>query len=213
MLRLLIITAVCSGGQSAVLIDRIAVIVGTHVVKASDVDRDLRVTSFVNRQQMDFSPTAKRKAADRLVDQQIIRLELTAQGYARATDSNADSLLKQIARDRFQGSEATLKANLLRYGLSEDQLREQLLWQLTVLSFIDQRFRPAVLVTDDDVRAYYDQHLGDLKRDNPRDNSFAAMSPKIRQSLEGQQIDKEFEAWLDQARKRNRIEYREAAFQ
>ena len=57
----------------AVLIDRIAVIVGTHVVKASDVDRDLRLTSFINRQQMDFTSAAKRKAADRLVDQQIIR--------------------------------------------------------------------------------------------------------------------------------------------
>ena len=45
-----------------------------------------------------------------------------------------------------------------RYGLTEPKLREQLLWQLTVLQFIDERFRGGVVVTDDDVRDYYDEH-------------------------------------------------------
>ena len=210
---LLALLMVGAAAESAVLVDRVAVVVGNHVIKASDIDRDLRVTAFINRQQMDLSAAARKKAAGRLVDQQIIREELSAQGYSRASDQDADALMKQIVTQRFQGSGAQLTATLNRYGVTKDQLHEQLLWQLTVLRFIDQRFRPGVLVTDEEVKAYYDQHLADLKREYPNGNSFEGLSGKIKETLEGERIDTEFESWLDEARKRHRIDYKEAAFQ
>lgn len=214
MKRQLLLGMLLAGlASGAILVDRIAVIVGQQVIKASDVDRDLRVTAFLNRQPLDSSPAARRKAAERLVDQEIIRRDVATQGYSRPSDSDAEAMIARITRDRFHGSEAQLKAALSRYGLTRDLLREQLLWQLTVLRFIDQRFRPGVLVTDEEVQAYYNEHLGDLKREYPNDFRFATLSPKIRTSLEGQRIDQEFEAWLEQARTRNRIEYKEAAFQ
>lgn len=200
-------------GQSPVLIDRIAVVAGKRAIKLSDIDRELRVTEFINKQPVNLSSAARREAAGRLVDQEIIREELSAQGYSRATDADADTLMKQIARDRFHGSEAQLKAALLQYGITPDQFHKQLLWQLTVLQFIDQRFRPGVLVSDDDVRAYYDQHLSELKRQYPHDNSFEALSDKIKSLLTSQRVDAEFESWLSGARKRMRVEYKEAAFQ
>jgi hypothetical protein len=200
-------------GNAAVLVDRVAVVVGKRVIKASDIDRDLRLTAFLNRQQMDLSAAARRKAADRLVDQEIIREELSAQGYSRAGDRDADELMKQISTQRFQGSDAQLKAALARYGITKEQLHEQLLWQLTVLSFIDQRFRPGVLITDEEVQAYYDQHLADLKREYPSGYTPQATSGKIKSSLEGERINTEFETWLAEAHKRHRIDYKESAFQ
>ncbi|HWC00868.1 MAG TPA: hypothetical protein VG672_29380, partial [Bryobacteraceae bacterium] len=98
-------------------------------------------------------------------------------------------------------------------GLNAGQLQAQLVWQLTVLRFIDQRFRPAVLVTDEEVRAYYDQHLDELRKEKPGANTFEALEPEIRRSLEGERINQSFTQWLENARKRNRIEYREGAFQ
>jgi peptidyl-prolyl cis-trans isomerase SurA len=213
MIGILLLASVVIAGQGAVFVDRVAVIVGKRVIKSSDIDRDLRLTSFINRQEIDSSAAARRKAAARLVDQQIIREELSAQGYSRASDADADELMKDITKQRFKGSDAQLRVTLARYGVTKDQLHEQLLWQLTVLRFIDQRFRPGVLVTDEEVRSYYDQHLADLKRESPNANSFEAISGKIKASLEGERVDKEFEAWLDEARKRNRIDYKEAAFQ
>jgi hypothetical protein len=213
-MRLLLTLVVASGTMNgAVLIDRIAVIVGKQAIKSSDVDRDLRVTAFINSQPLDLGAAARRKAADRLVDQQIVRTEISVQGYSRPTDADAEQLLQQITNDRFHGSATQLQSALVRYGLSRALLREQLLWQLTVLRFIDQRFRPGILVTDEEVRAYYDQHLADLRREYAKDFTFETLSQKIRASLEGERIDQEFETWLDQARKRNRIEYKDAAFQ
>ncbi len=191
--------------SAAVVIDRIAVIVDKHAVKLSDVDRDVRVTEFLNREPLNLSGDAKRKAADRLIDQQIIRIELTTGSYGRAHDSDTHALLQKFRRDRFAGSDARLRQALTQYGLTEDQLRSQMLWQLTVLDFIDERFRPGVLVTDEQVKAYYDQHPALHKV------AYDKASTQIRNTLEGEQVNQQFDAWLDSERKRTHIEFREEA--
>jgi len=196
-----------------VVIDRIAVVVGKHAIKSSEIDRDLRAAGFLNREPLSLSPEAKRKAAERLIDQTVIRDEITNGRYAQAGQGEADTLLQHLRQDRFGGSDSRLQAELSKYGLTPDQLRTQLRWQLRVLRFIDQRFRPGVLVTDEEVRAYFDQHASDLERQYGQNSSFEALEPKIRESLEGERVNQSFIAWLEQARKRNRIEYRQEAFQ
>ena len=94
-----------------------------------------------------------------------------------------------------------------------EQLREQLLWQLTVLRFIEERFRPGVLVTDEEVRSYYDQHLAEIRKQNPGSSTFEIQKPKIRSLLEGDGINKNFTEWLEEARKRYRIDYRQEALE
>jgi peptidyl-prolyl cis-trans isomerase SurA len=110
-------------------------------------------------------------------------------------------------------SASRFKEALSQHGLTEEQLRLQLQWQLDVLRFIDQRFRPGVLVTDEEVRAYYEPHQADLKRQLPQAKTYEAMEPKIRESLEGERLNQNFDQWLVNARKRNRIDYRQGAFQ
>jgi hypothetical protein len=205
---------IIAGASSAVVVlDRMAVIVGKHVVKTSDIDWDLRVTAFLNREPLEFSSQTKRKSAERLIDQEMIRQEIVTGNYRRPPDSDASALEAQLNRDRFGGSDQRMRAELQRYGITGEQLRAQLLWQLTVLRFIDERFRPAMIVTDDEVRAYYDQHLAELRRQYPQNNSFETVAPKIRSLLEGQRINEAFNQWLEQARKRTRIEYRQEAFE
>src|SRR5579864_3943551 len=55
--------------HSAVVIDRMAVIVDKRVIKSSDIYRDLEATQFLNRETPNFSVDARRKAADRLIEQ------------------------------------------------------------------------------------------------------------------------------------------------
>ena len=193
--------------------DRIAVVTGRQLIKISDIDRNLRVIAFINGQPLDLSRTARKTAADRLVDQQIIRQELASEAYGTAVEQDVDALQQQIVRDRYQGSTAHLRTALQRYGLSEQDFREQLLWQLTVLRFFDERFSPGVMVTDDEIAGYYSQKLADIRKESPRDYSLPAVSDRIRETIESQKIDKEFETWLSQMRKQTRIEYKDAAFQ
>jgi parvulin-like peptidyl-prolyl isomerase len=197
----------------AVVLDRIAVIIGKHAIKLSDIEHELRLTEFLNNQPLDLGAAARKQTADHLIDQAVIRDEIALEGYGRATDSQAASMLDQVRKNRFAGSDARLRASLERYGLTENELRDHLLWQMTVLNFIDQRFRPGVMVNDDDVRKYYDSHLAELKKQHPRDFSFETLAPQIRILLEGEQVNQQFDAWLDEARKNARIQYLNGAFQ
>jgi peptidyl-prolyl cis-trans isomerase SurA len=198
--------------SAAEIIDRIAVTVGKHAIKSSDIERDLRVTAFLNREPLNLNSNARRAAAERLIDQALISGEIADGGYTRPAESDSDALLNRIRRERSGGSDARLREALATYGITEDQIRQQLLWQLEVLRFIDQRFRSGVLVTDDDVRSYYDQHRADLARQNPKAQSLEDLEPKIRQSLEGERINQNFAQWLEEARRRSRIQYHQEAF-
>jgi len=198
--------------SGAVILDRIAVIAGSHVIKASDIDRDIRLTDFLNQTPLNLSASAKREAAERLITQQIIRDEIVSAGYRRPPESEAAQLEAELRRDRFGGSEQQVQAALQRYGLTEPELREQLLWQITVLQFINERFRGGVVVTDEDVRSYYDRHAADLRRQYPNNNGFEALEAKIRATLEGERINQAFNEWLDQARKSIQVEFKQGAF-
>jgi len=211
MRRLILWLILASAGHAAVVLDRMAVIVGKHVIKTSDIERDLRVTEFMNREPLDLGSEAKRKSAERLIDQEILRQEIVTGGYRRPADSEAETLEQQIVKDRYRGSPVQLRADLAKYGLTETQLRDQLLWQLTVLRFIDQRFRPGVVVTDEEISAYYQQHLAELRKEHPG-ATLEALQAEIRRTLEGDRINHNFTEWLEQARKRSRIEYRQEAF-
>lgn len=197
--------------SGAVVLDRIAVIAGGHVIKLSDIDRDIRLTDFLNRAPLDFDRVARRAAAERLITQQIIRDEIVSGGYRRAPESQATQLLADLRRDRFAGSGQRLREALQGYGLTEDELQKQLLWQITVLQFINQRFRGGVVVTNEDARDFYDEHYAELQKQYPKDNSLEALEPKIRSMLEEQAVDRAFNVWLDQARKNEKVEFKDEA--
>lgn len=198
--------------SGAVVVDRIAVIAGGHVIKLSDIDRDLRLTEFLNREPLEFTSIARRSAAERLITQQIIRDEIVSGGYLRAPQSQAIQLESDLRRDRFAGSQQRLRQALQQYGLTEDELQKQLLWQITVLQFINQRFRGGVVVTNEDARDFYDEHFAELQKQYPKDNSLEALLPKLRSMLEDQAVDRAFNDWLDEARKNEKVEFKDQAF-
>ena len=198
-------------GNAAVTIDRIAVIVGNHVILTSDIDRDIRLTAFLNGQKVESGPQAKRQAAERLIDQEVIRQEIITGGFSRPPESAGEELEARLVHDRFGGSQTAFRQALARYGITAGQLRAHLLWQSTVLQFINQRFRPGAVVSDDQAQQFYQQHRGELEKQNPG-ASQETLEAKARESLEGEQINQNFVMWLDGARKRARIEYKQEAF-
>lgn len=205
MRPLLLLPLVGLAVHAAVVLDRIAVVANNHPIKTSDIERDLRLTDFLNKATLKFDAEDKKAAEERLIDQQIIRGEIASGGYRRAGDADADALLRQIRRDRYANSDVSLQRALAEYGLTENQLRAQLLWQLTVLGFINERFRAGVLVSDEDVQKYYDQHRAELRA------PLQTVSATIRTALEGEQVNQQFDMWLDGARRDAQIEYKPAA--
>jgi hypothetical protein len=193
----------------ATIIDRIAILVADRIIKDSDIERDIRVVSFLNEQKLAFDPATRRTAASRLVDQAIIQRELTVGEYQTPPESDAEKLFAQTEHERAY-TPALFERSLANYGLTSSDLKRYLLWQLTVLRFIDQRFRPAVLVTDAEVDQYYKDHSAMFRRTNSdQTRSLDDVRDQIRQTLTEERINKQFESWLDARRKNLNIQYRE----
>jgi hypothetical protein len=196
------------------IIDRIAVSVGAQVVTTSDVEREIRVAAFLNGAQPDLSPASRRTAAGQLVEQTLVRHDLETSRYPSPAASEVDPIFDQQMKARFADA-AALSAALKAAGVTEQDVKGELLWQRVLLSFLDVRFRPAVQVSDAEVQDYFDKtvkpaaeaaHPGQpISQDDYRD--------QIETTLTGQKEDQELDRWLTDAKKRTAIVYHDEALQ
>jgi parvulin-like peptidyl-prolyl isomerase len=191
----LLLTLALVSAHAAVL-DRVAMVVGNQVFTESEVQDEVRLTQFLNQQPLDLGPEQRRAAAERLVDQQLIRNEMQIGGYPQPSPSEADAMLRNFRQERYR-SIAQFRAALEKYGITEEQLKQHLLWQLAAVRFTDVRFRPVVpaptsptpsIQTADRLRAGADAPAGDS-------------------------VDQQMEAWLKTARSQIRIDFKKEAFQ
>ena len=192
---------------SAEIIDRIAVTVDNRVITQSEIQRQIRITAFLNNQPVDLGGSNKRVMADRLVEQILIRRELEMTRYARPDAASSTSY--QELKQRFRGDD-DYKQTLARYEITDADIKEALDWQVELLDFIELRFRPGVQVGDTDIREYYDQ----LAAQNPgKVPPFPDAKEEIEKLLTSQRVDNAVDRWLGQARTQNRIRYVQEVFQ
>jgi hypothetical protein len=76
-----------------------------------------------------------------------------------------------------------------KYGITEDQLKQHLLWQLAAIRFTDSRFRSA----------------------EPESDSQSA--DRAAPGAPASSVDRQMDAWLKQARTDTKITFKEKAFQ
>jgi len=210
--QLLFVFCLALWAGHAEIVDRIAVSVGNRVITAADLDREIRITALLNGEKPDFGPANKRQTAERMVDQRLVRSELEASRYMLPSAAEGDAALKEL-KSRYP-DEAAYRRGLAEYGLDEDDLKTRLLWQLTLMRFLDIRFRPGIQVGDEEIRSYFNEHLRPgLQQANPgKSFSLDDYRDTVEQTLIGQAVNQQVEQWLVTARKRTRIEYHEEVF-
>ncbi len=206
--RIALLLLLANAAAFAVVIDRIAIIVsGRWIVKDSDIERDVRATEFLNGQPLNLGNAARKESANRLIDQLFIRREILTGDYPEATSEEADQQIELLRKQKYK-TQALFQTALKRYGMSEVEMRTQFQLQLTVLRFIDLRFKPAVLVTDDEVEKYYRDHTLALQREYPG-KSLDDLREQIRDLIAGDRVNEQFFAWLNDQRKNNKIQFLE----
>ena len=203
-----------AAGLHAEIVDRIAVSVGNQAITTSDLDREIRVTAFLNRSQPDFNSAARHATADRMVEQRLILRELDNSRYPIPPASEIDPILEKFKKDNFLSEEDYFRA-LASAGIADQQVRDELLWQRRLLLFIDVRFRPSAQVSEQDIEDYFYKtvepaaeaaHPGQpVTLDEYRD--------RIQEKLTGDQVDKQMTAWLQNARQRSEVVFHPEAFQ
>jgi len=189
-------------------LDRIAITVDREVITESDLVMELRVTAFLDREPVEITGPLKRKAAGRLVDQILILREATESHLPLPTEIEANVLVDQIRRQYANDDE--FDAELERHDITKGDLLAHMLAGLRASVFTDLRFRPAVSVSEEDERAYYEEFV--RKRLGENAPPFEETRVEIEDVIAGQRVLDALDAWLEIARMAVRIEYKEKVF-
>ncbi len=208
--RLLVACGFLAAAAAAV-IDRTAVAVGNDVITETEILDDIRVVAFLNGEALDFSPRARLRAAERLVDQYLIRQEIRIALYDPPPRERAGRLLRNV-KARFRGEEE-YRAALQRYGITEQQLKDHLYWQLTAMRFVNLRFRAGLPERATDLLEELEEEAR-ADRAAPGTPPIEPAPPPPAPDLDGElSVDEQLERWLKQARERTRVVYMKEAFQ
>jgi hypothetical protein len=194
----------------AEIIDRIAISVGNQVITEGQVGEEIRLTAFLNHEKLDLSIAERKKAAVRLIEQALVKRDLDLSRYPVPTPADADASLHDVKVS--YDPESRYQQMLQQYGISEEALKRRLLWQLTLLRFVDFRFRPGIQIPEADVKTYYDQELTKWNKQGIQPlPTLEDSRAKIEEILTQQRIDQALDTWMAETRKQVTINYLDEA--
>ncbi|MEO8126949.1 MAG: hypothetical protein ABJF23_24925 [Bryobacteraceae bacterium] len=212
-MRILFAAFLLAWPASPEILDRIAVTIGSKVITESELEQQIRLIAVQNGQPPDLSKTNMRLVAGKMVEQILIRNEIEANRYMSLESSNPEPLMEGI-RKRYPDM-ASYQKTLAEYGITEEELKKQLQWQMTLLAFVDVRFRPGVQVPEAEVREYYEkQFLPEwTKTHTGTPPSFEESRAEIENLLTADLADHAMDRWLGQTRTQTQILFRREVFQ
>jgi peptidyl-prolyl cis-trans isomerase SurA len=194
------------------IIDRIVITVANQVIAQSQIDDEIRVTAFLNREKVDLSVEARKQAAGRLIEQALVKREMDLSRYPLPELSDAGESLRSL--QAMYSSETEFQNALQASGITADELTRRLWWQLTLLRFIDYRFRPGIQIPAADVQAYYRRQVSEWEQKGTKPiPTLEESRDQIEEILTQRRIDQALEQWIEDTRKQVAITYLDPAFQ
>ncbi|MDL2717634.1 MAG: hypothetical protein PT977_07760 [Acidobacteriota bacterium] len=190
----------------AVLVDRIAAVVGDDIILGSEI-RKLVAVGYLARK------TGESDAAyrDRTLDQRIVDMLREKQlrrssGFdpkPEEVEARVAALEQRLARDRGVSAAAALAAA----GTTREELSAWVRRGLALDSFVKERLTPGLKVSEADLRAYYDTTFRDAakKRGLVDLPPFDDVREEIREVLREVRLNAEIERWTEQLRSETRI--------
>jgi len=197
-------------GQSQV-VDRMVAVVDKRVILESELVQAARVEFLMQGKPLSsFTPADNTAVLERLIDRALLEEQILSPAML---DPNAEELAARVkeVRDGIPAAagpgDSRWTAVLASYGLTQQDLEEQLVAQVRILRFIDLRFRGLVRVEKDAVEAYYqDKFLPEVRKRNAPAPALATVSGKIEQILAEERIGTLLDNWLKALRAQAHIE-------
>jgi len=212
-IRLMCAMLACGAAQGEI-VDRIAVSVGRRVITQSDLDRAIRVAAFQDGVKLDFGAARKKAVAQALIEQKLVQIELENSRYPLPDAAELAPAIEAFRKEHFK-DEAAYQAALAEYGITEKDFRDMLLWQRTLLLFVQVRFDTSGQITEPEVQEYFDKTV------KPKAEAAHPGQPvlledfrdEIEQALSAERTDRQLDTWMRDARRRTNIVIHEEVLQ
>jgi hypothetical protein len=195
----------------AQVVDRMVAVVNKQVILESELDQAARVEFLLQGKPIAVLDQADRAAVlDRLIERSLLDQQIVNPAMLDPTPEELAAKVKEV-RAGIHGaagtSDAGWKAFLASYGLTQQDLEEQLTDQVRILRFIDLRFRGLVRVEKDAIETYYqEKFLPEIHKRNAAEPRLEEVSDKIEQILIEQRIGELLNNWLKTLRAQAHIE-------
>jgi hypothetical protein len=195
-------------------VDRILAAAGDRVITWSEALEEAMYHAFLDDQEPPVwspqDPAAApewRSTVSRMADQALLEREQTLVPFSFDDDAEVQRRLDEIRR-RFPDGAAYGTA-LARYGLTEEKLRRRLAREVRLLQFVDYSLRPQAQISGERVETYYNQTFLPQWRQQQEAREAPPLSDvreRIVEILVQQEINRRFDDWLQELRRRAKIQ-------
>jgi hypothetical protein len=204
-----VIVLLLAGVMQAQVVDRMVAVVNRHVILESDLDQATRVEFLMQAKPIERLTYADRAAVmERLIDRSLLDQQIVNPAMLDPSPGELKTKIEEV-REGIPGAvkDETWKTILAGYGLTQQDVEEQLTSQVRILRFIDLRFRGLVRVDKEAIASYYqDRFLPEVRKRNASEPKLEEVSDKIEQILAEQRIDELLGNWLKTLRAQAHIE-------
>ncbi len=186
-------------------IDRLLAAVNGKVITESDLNLARNLNVLVG-----FGKTApaisRQEEIDRLINREILRQELENFPLQPEDQGRAERRMEELKQG--YAEIGGINYVLRRLGLQEPEIEAYLQLQVSMLRFIELRFRPFVNVTEDEIRKYYDEQLVPRMQESGSPiPTLDEVSAQIEDVIIEDKVGREMDEWISDLRRNSRIEF------
>ncbi len=206
----LLLLAMSPFGFAGEIIDRLVASVDNVPILQSDWDNAVSFEALQQgRSAASFKPEERRAVLERLVDQQLLRLQMGDDNIATADEREIDQEVERIRAIYPQAkADEGWQRLLAQCGLDEAYVRQRVARELQVMRFVDLRLRSETRIPREDVEDYYKETMVPAVRSRgAKEESLTDAYPQIEEILRQQRLDELLSTWLRDLRDHSDIQW------
>jgi peptidyl-prolyl cis-trans isomerase SurA len=153
-----------TSAQNATLVDRIVAVVNDEIITLYDLDkefepyaRNIKSLGYSEDKQITLLAKFRSDLLNKLIESALADQEIK-KNKLEVTEAELNSTIERIKASRSMTDE-TLREGLAQEGLTMDEYRSELKAQLLRSKLVNLEVKSKIVITDENVREYYNEHL------------------------------------------------------
>ena len=198
---------------SSQILDRVEAVVNNKAILTSDINNELRL-SVLDPERGRRGPLTAQRALQLLISRALIQQQ-TAQNFIQFVEPTDEEVQARIKEMREQlpacvqkncASAAGWAAFLQENDLTEDEVADYIRLRMSVLGFIESRFRQGIQISHDEIEKYYRETLLPEYPKGETPPPLETVAPRIQEILLEQRVNALFVTWLRDLRRQGNVE-------
>lgn len=191
--------------KGAEVVDRIVAVVDDELVTLSELSEmmhpyeiKIRERGYPLDQEMQMRFKVREEIINQLIDQKITDKEIR-RAKIKISENEVDNAIERV-KEANAFTDDRLRAMLEAEGLTYETYRKSVRDQLLRTRLINYEVKSRIIVTDEDVKSYYNDHGADFEG-----KKIEEVSAYISQKLYQKKVEEKFRSWLTNLREQAHI--------